>query len=187
MRPVYNTCMHYLGVISIVIIWLGLLYLINKWPGKPSMSFSLHATQTKGAQIYYFLLFLVSLPLFYIFIVGWYVPSLHLNSWFVVLTTIGVIGQLIAATVPAVPGRKTAIHNIGAYGMAATFIPLSLIVAMAGDVHMYARVVAALAVLYMICTLGAALVLPRLRAHYIYFQAGYIAAFHAVILTSAYL
>ena len=71
--------------------------------------------------------------------------------------------------------------------MAATFIPLSLIVAMAGDVHMYARVVAALAVLYMICTLSAALVLPRLRTHYLYFQAGYIAAFHAVILTSAYL
>lgn len=179
--------MKFLGLISIVLIWGGLLFLLYKWPGKPSMSFSLHAAQTKAAQIYYCFLFLVSLPLFYIFIVGWYVPTFQLNGWFITLTTVGVIGQLIAVAVPALPGRKTTIHNIAAYTMAATFIPLTLLVATTESFTEYARVIAIAAALYMLGTLISYMYVKHLREKYLYFQAGYIAAFHVVIVVSAYL
>lgn len=174
-----------LGLISIIMAWTGLLFLIYRWRGNKSMSFSLHAAQTKAGQIYYFILFAITLPLFFAFVLKWYVPALNLPSLFTYLVAIGVAGQIIAVIVPAVGGRKEKIHDFGAYLMAATIIPTSLIVALA-DIPIAVRALAILGVGYMIAVWILHFGLKQIRSHYLYFQAAYVAFFHLIIISSTY-
>lgn len=176
----------FFGLFSITLVWAGLLFLLYRWPGNKSMTFSLHAAQTKGGQIYYFLLFLIMLPLFYLFILHWYVPALNLPNIFTYLVTVGVLGQLIAVIVPAVGGRKEQIHNFGANLMAFTFIPLSMFVAVA-DIPIIVRIITVAGIIYMVGASFLFLYVRRLRSSYLYFQAAYIAFFHAIIISSTYI
>lgn len=176
----------FLGIVSIVAIWIGLLFTIHRWRGDKSMSFSLHAAQTKAGLVYYFLLFWITMPLFYLFMVHWYTPRFDLGLPFVVLTTIGVVGQLSATLIPAGTDTKGVIHEVAAYVMGITLIPLSVMIALA-DVSLFARIAAAIAVVYMIGSIILRFTWSRSMNRYLYFQAAYIAAFHIVILTSTYL
>jgi hypothetical protein len=174
-----------LGLLSIIIVWTGLLFLLYKWRGNRSMSFSLHAAQTKSGQIYYFFLFIIVLPLFYLFIIKWLAPTLNLNNNFTYLIGLGVVGQLLAVLVPALPGRRMQIHNFGAYLMAFTMIPVSLFIAFA-TVPFLVSLVAALGAIYMVVATILLLTVKRSHAYYLYFQAAYIATFHVIILLSSY-
>ncbi len=176
----------FLGLLSIIMIWLGLLFTIYRWHGDKSMPFSLHAAQTRVGLVYYFLLFWITMPLFYLFIVHWYVPRFDLGLPFVILTTIGVAGQLGATLVPAGTGTKGIIHEIAAYVMGITLIPLSVMIALA-DVSLFAKIVATMAATYMVGSIILRFTWSGSMRHYLYFQTAYIAAFHIVILTSVYL
>jgi len=173
------------GLLSIVIVWAGLFFLLYKWRGNKSMSFSLHAAQTRGGQIYYFLLFLITLPLFYVFILKWYIPTFDLPNAFTYLVTAGVLGQLLAVIVPAVNGQKEQIHNFGAYLMAFTMIPLSVFIAFA-DIPALVRILAVAGIIYMIGSGFLYIYSKRARSNYLYFQAMYIALFHVIIISSTY-
>lgn len=174
------------GVLSVVLIWAGLLFTIFKWRGNKSMSFSLHAAQTRAGQVYYFFLFLATLPLFYLFIVKWYVPTFDLGLLFIILATVATIGQFVAASIPAVPGHRNTIHEIGAYTMGALFIPMLFMVAFA-DVSLFAKIIACGALAYMIGSIVLLFAWKGSKRYYLYFQAMYIAAFHTAILASVYL
>lgn len=174
------------GITSIAIIWLGLLFVLYKWPGNASMSFSLHAAQTKAGQLFYLILFLVSLPLFYLFIIQWFVPTFQFGWLFVTLVTIGVIGQFVAVLVPALPGKKELIHNAAAYTMGLTFIPLSFMIALA-DVSIVARYITGAAIVYMLMAPLLYAFVRRTHAYYLYFQAAYILAFHIIVLVATYI
>lgn len=175
-----------LGAISIGLTWAGLIFLLYKWKGNRSLSFSLHAAQTRAGQIYYFFLFVITLPLFYLFVIRWYVPALHLPTLFTVIATIGILGQVIAVLVPAVGGRKEQIHNFGAYLMAFTLIPSSWLVFRA-HIPVGLKILTLAAITYMVVATFLFLFVARARAFYLYFQAAYVLAFHAVILTTTYL
>lgn len=175
-----------LGLISIVATWLGLLFLIHKWPGNKSMSFSLHAAQTKTAQVYYFFLFGLTMPLFYLFVTHWFIPALQLPNLYTYLVILGIAGQVVAIAVPAIPGIKEKIHNIGAYLMALTLLPTTMLVLFTG-VPDAVKAVAALGLLWMVATLTMSLVKPHLiRPKFLPYQAAYVATFHAVVLISTY-
>jgi hypothetical protein len=181
-----NEAFKLLGLLSITIIWLGLIFVLYRWRGNKSMSFSLHAAQTKSGQLFYFFLFLTTLPLFYLFIVLWFVPTLQLGLLFVALTTVGIIGQFIAVIIPSLPGWKENVHNIAAYIMGLTFIPLAAMIGLA-DTGSVTKSVALVAVLYMLITPILYLLVKKTHNYYLYFQAVYIAAFHAVVLTATYI
>lgn len=149
------------------------------------MSFSLHAAQTRGGQIYYFLLFAITLPLFYLFVIEWFTPTLELGAEFNYLVTAGVLGQLLAVLVPATPGRKEQIHNLGAYLMAATMIPASILIALSHP-PLFVSAVAATGAVYMIGASFLFLFVKRSHAYFLYFQAAYIAMFHVIIISSTY-
>lgn len=176
----------FLGLLSIALIWTGLFFTIYRWRGDKSMSFSLHAAQTKIGLIYYFFLFWTMLPLFYLFILYWYVPRFDLGLPFIVLTTVGVAGQLIATMLPAGGGTKGIIHETGAYIMGITFIPLSVMIALA-DVSPFAKAVTIIAIVYMAGSIILRFAWKGSMKFYLYFQAAYIAMFHMVILVSAYM
>ena len=175
----------FFGLLSILIMWVGLLFLLYRWRGDRTMSFSVHAARTKSGRIYYFLLFAAALPLFYVFIIKWFVPALHLPASFTYLATVGVLGQVVAMMVPALPGRKGRIHNTGAYLMGFMMIPLSILICFA-DASLFVRLIALLAVFYMLTVTVLFVAVKRSYSHYLYFQATYIALFHVVILLGTY-
>ncbi len=175
-----------LGIFSIVLMWLGLLFLIYNWRGNKSMSFSLHAAQSRGGHIFYILLFSITLPLFFLFIINWYVPALNLPNLFTYLLIIGIIGQLIAAWVPAVGGLSEKIHNFGAYTMASMLIPLSVLVVFA-KVPTTVQMIAIAGIIYMVPVWILHFNLKSIKPNYLYFQSIYIAIFHLIILMSTYL
>lgn len=176
----------WLGLLSILIVWSGLIFLLYKWRGNKRMSFSLHAAQTKNGQIYYFVLFATVLPMFYLFIIKWFVHTLGLNNWFTLAVTVGVLGQLLAVLVPAIPGIKGQIHNFGAYIMAFTMLPAVLLIAFA-NVPYIVTIASLAAATYMIFAASLFIFFKKSHDYYLIFQAIYIATFHANIILSSYI
>jgi hypothetical protein len=174
-----------LGIFSIALIWLGLLFLIKHWPGDKSMSLSLRAGRTTGGQFYYFVLFFISVPMFYLFVTHWFIPALDLPPLYASLTTIGMVGQLIAAAFPAVRGQKEKVHNIGAYVMAFTLIPLTALLVIS-NAPMAIKVLAAIGSLYMATTIVLSIVSKLIKPRYLYFQTAYIATFHLMIVLAIF-
>lgn len=115
----------------------------------------------------------------------WFVPALELPDIFSYLVTLGILGQVLAVVVPAIPGRKERIHNLGAYTMAFTMIPLCIMLGFT-EIDWFARLVALLTATYMIGAGVLFLTVKRSHDYYLYFQAPYIALFHITILISTY-
>jgi hypothetical protein len=87
--------------------------------------------------------------------------------------------------IPAIPGRKEQIYNLGAYTMAFTILPLILTIGFA-DVAWFVRAFAFITAAYMVVAAILFLFVKRAHAYYLYFQVTYIALFHLVILLATY-
>lgn len=177
----------HVGLVLIILTWMGLIFLIKKWPGNKSMTLSQHAAPNKNSRLFYLLLFLITLPPFYLFITNWLVPNLSLPVIYTYVAGLAIVSQIIAAVVPDNGGLKTKIHNLGAYGMATLLIPLTglILISSAGIVT---KSLAAIATVYLVVVwLLHFFWLEKIQPHYLYFQSIYIAAFHAVILAATYI
>lgn len=106
-----------LGPFSIIQLWFCLWFMIKKWPGKKSMSYSAHAASSRDGIIYYFVIFTIHLVLFYIFALKWFVPVYNLPRDFLYILTIAELGQLAALMIPSTEGNMTIAHDITAYLM----------------------------------------------------------------------
>lgn len=175
-----------LGVISISIIWLGLLILIKKWPGNRSMTFSQHAAQKKVAIAYYFLLFALTMPMFYLFMTRWFVPTFNLPVLFTRVLAVGVFMQMVAVTVPETKGVKVFIHRNSAFLMSLLLMPLLIIVITSSDVGVIARSVSIIALMIQVTI--ATITIPKNGYHknVLFLQATYIAVFHIAIIAAVY-
>jgi hypothetical protein len=149
------------------------------------MSFSLHAAQTKVGQLYYFGLFGVTLPMFYLFVTRWYVPALALPRIYVYLAIVAILGQLVAIIVPAVDGLKEKIHDTGAYLMTFALAPLTALLVLSAAPAAI-KVLAIVGTLYMVSSVVLFFALKTTRARYLFYQAVYVAVFHLIILVSTY-
>ena len=177
---------HSLGVISIVLSWLAVGYLLRKWRGTKAMSMSLHAASDLRAYLFFGVSLTLTGAMLYAFMLVWFIPRYSLGVVFTGLICAAILGQMIAAWVPDVPGIKRIIHRVAAYGMAATFIPMTLVIVSSGHIPMAARVVGSLALGYMIVSLSL-LAFGKLKAHYLILQVLYVLLFQLLLLSAAYL
>lgn len=177
--------MQFVGLFSIALCWAGLLFLIRRWKGNVSMTFSQHAAQYKSAQVYHFALFTIVLPLFYCFMLGWFTPTFKFGLLFKVLITFSAAALYIAAVVPETKGIKVIIHRQAAFAMAYTLLPVVILIYLNTHVSATARIVALLCAVYM---LGEIVVLKNNRRHpkMLIVQASYVAAFHTAILAATF-
>jgi hypothetical protein len=176
-----------LGTISIALTWAGLLFMIHKWRGDKSMSYSGHAARYTTAKIYYFVLFIITLPIFYIFVDKWFVPELGLSKYFLYLTVLAIIGQLISVSVPSIKGRKETIHNIGAFIIHTSLIGLTAYLLASSHVPAIARGVTAVALAFMVSIWVLFIFTTRLKTRGLIYQSLFVACFHITILAAAYL
>lgn len=175
-----------LGPISIVQLWLCLAFMVRKWPGNKSMSYSAHAAATRLGIIYYFVVFSVHLFLFYLFVVNWFVPTFHLPKLFSALLIVAMMGQLAALIVPTTGGRKTIIHDITAYIMHMLLMPLCLFIVFSQNFSLFARAFAMLTAIYMV-SVWLLLGLKKAKSHHFWLQTAYGLSFHTAILVAVYI
>lgn len=174
-----------LGPIAVVQLWACLLFMIHKWPGNKSLTYSGHAATSKQASVYYFVVFTIHLVLLYLFVSRWFVPTFDLPLAFLNIIRIALLGQLIALLVPSTGGRKTTIHDIAAYCMHMLLMPLSLFVVFGDNFSLVSRVVAALTALYMVFV-WIVFSLNKFSNYRLILQTFYGLSFHTVLLVATF-
>ncbi len=176
-----------LGALSIAIGWASLLFLVTKWRGDKSMSFSKHAAAHRSAYLTMAVMESIFLPMYLVFIATWFVQTFELPAIFTVLNAISVIGLLIAAWVPDIPGIKGKIHHWVCYP-AYTSMPLSaLLLATSSNISNFARVYGVFALIVMVVCGAYMAIKSRLDGNkFLLLQGLFLASIHSVILVATY-
>jgi hypothetical protein len=176
-----------LGIVAISLTWIGLVFLIRKWKGNVSMTFSLHAAQYKISQTYYLVLFSIVLPLFGAFMYGWFIPQYHLPFLFGLLMAVALGGNYIAALVPETKGKNVPIHRNSAFLAADCLVPLLLIITFSPHFPEVVRFLAGISAAYQL--IGIVILYPTKGYHpkVLPLQASYVASFHLTIVAATYL
>jgi hypothetical protein len=178
--------MSYLGLISIVYAWCGLLFLIYKWPGNKSMTFSQHAAQYRASRVYYRVFWLSALVPFFWFITTSYANKLGLSVAFDMFAVIATGLLVIAALIAEVGGRRTTIHRLAAFSNAAFLVPLVVLSIMSENISNLARVAGTLVAAYMLYIIYFLTKHKRQHSKMLYMQGSYILIFHVFLLVAFY-
>ncbi len=178
--------MQYLGLLSFILLVGGLGATAVKLPGGLSKTFSQRVANDKTTEILYSLLFLLTLPMLYLFFAVWFVPSLNIPQYFLLFAAIAVIFQVLCTWIPERGGKIAAIHRIltGASGVA--LLPMVLIIATAQSISSSMRVVAWTVLFGMTALLTVALFNQKGFRYALLLQIGYYVLFFAIILLVAY-
>lgn len=179
--------MQHLGLLTILLLIIGLAFTITKWKGGIHMTFSQHAVKNRWAKIFYFLLFLVTLPLLMLFFVVWLVPTKNLPNIFLFFAAIATIFQIVCTWFPEEGGRKTTIHRLLTAISGIALLPLMVIIATATNLSMFIRGATWIGLLLMLALLSIALRNQKGYRYALLLQVGYYTIFFIIILMVTYL
>lgn len=136
--------------------------------------------------MYYSLLFIISLPILYVFFVFWYVPSRSLPYYFIWFITAATMFQIGCTVIPETGKVKTIIHRLLTGISGAALLPAIFIIAIAANLPNITRAVAWLIAFIMTILLCIALANQRGYRWALLLQIGYYGAFFAAILVTTY-
>lgn len=177
-----------LGLISILMMWLGTYALLRHHLPDPGKTISQHASRSTRYHIIYGILELIVASLFFVFIFGWFMPTFELGLIFGLAAVIGLIGTFVAALFPDREGWRGKFHSIGAYGMAMSLLVMNLVLVQSAEIHLFTRLILYIGIAYMIIgTLTAIVNTPLYRKNALNFQIIYFLAFHIPIVLAVYL
>lgn len=176
-----------LGALSIVLGWASMLFLIYKWRGDKSMSFSGHAASHPTAYFMMAIMESAFLPMYLLFIATWFVHSFELGPLFTLLNAISVVGLLIAAWVPYRPGRQARIHHQAAHAAYSCMIFAMICLTLSPTVPTVARLMSFIALLDGLYSAYLLYIKPNGRDHLLYIQGIFMACVHLSILTATYI
>lgn len=177
---------HWLGLIITVAIWLGLALLLTKWHDTKLGSISAHGSSNRGAALLFRFLLVVGGAALYIWLVGWFVPHLHLGTMFVTLLTIVMAYQILTGLNNPTEGLRKDIHNYTAQTMSLLYVPLAVLIIQSSTAHTPARIVCIVLLTYMVNSYVIVEVMKKFRASHLVFQLLYIVVFQVLILVAAY-
>ncbi|MCA9333475.1 hypothetical protein KC963_00325 [Candidatus Saccharibacteria bacterium] len=174
-----------LGPISIAQLWLCLWFMLRRWPGNKSMSYSAHAAATRKGIIYYFVIFSLHMFLFYLFVANWFAPTFNLPTIFTAILLVAILGQFTALIVPTTGGKKTTLHDLASYLMYVMLVPLCLFITFSSNFSDFARFYATIAAIYMVIS-WFIFALNKHKDNFYLFQTLYGLSFHTSILVAMY-
>ncbi|MGB4768761.1 MAG: hypothetical protein WBP22_05935 [Candidatus Saccharimonas sp.] len=179
--------MQHLGLLSFLLLVVGLLITALKLPGGLSKTFSQRVANSKIAEVLYSLLFILTLPLLYLFFAEWFVPSLGMPRHFLFFAAVAVIFQIVCTWMPERGGTMTTIHRVltGISGIA--LLPMVFIIATTQSTSAYLMIVSWIALIGMLTLLAVALLNQKGFKYALLLQVGYYALFFAVILLVTYI
>lgn len=176
-----------LGIVTVVILICGLLFLLWRWPQGRHMTFSQHAAQYRSAIIYYFLIFTIILPLLLLFFIGWFAPAFQLPPLFILFVVAAALFQYSVAIVPEVGGWKTTYHVGGSTVSAACMLLALVVMLFAVSISGFSKVIIAASILTMITFLVIGAKTRITHPHLLLLQASYYTAFFTAVLGTTYL
>lgn len=101
-----------LGLISFLFFGAAVSYMLVKWSGDATKTFSQNAARYQTSTVYYSVVWAVSLILLSLFVFGWFVPTLHLSTAFSIVAGVGVASGMVAALVPETEGWRKVTHLV---------------------------------------------------------------------------
>jgi hypothetical protein len=179
--------MNNVGLISVLVAWVGLFFLIWKWKGNLDLTFSQNAARERSSRIFYTVLWLFVLPMFFWFLMVPFASELQLGLVYKILVVTATLGMLVAALVPEIEGWKKPVHRFAAYTMAYTMLPVVMLIAASGQISFFARAVTSFISIVLFIGLVISIKEKRQHKHMLVSQGSYIALFHLAILLAYYL
>jgi len=96
--------------------------MVLKWPLGIQKTFSQHAAQSRCLSLYYFFIFIITMPIICLFIYFWLIPQHYATSWVFVSFLFVTLTQIICTFFPERgSARQVFIHRLFA-GMSASFL-----------------------------------------------------------------
>lgn len=138
-----------LGLISVIVLIISLVYAQIKWGPDYTKTFSRLVAQKRSSVIYYFAVFFVFLSAFSIFIVTSFIPQFNLTGLFTWIYFLGVISQLICIMVPETGGYKTKIHLVAAGVMSASATTQVALLIFLANLSLWSLIICILSLLVM--------------------------------------
>jgi hypothetical protein len=176
----------YLGLLAIIILVTGLVFIMLKWPQGRHSSFSQHVAIRRHTIVYYSLLFGVVLPLLLLFFLRWFMPEFELSAWFGFFIVASSLFQFACTLIPEIGGWKTRYHRLLAGTSAVLLMPALLILLLSDSVELLSKL---LTIISLAIMLGTIYVLSKGKGQHQQFlllQSAYFAAFFIPILFTAY-
>lgn len=175
-----------LGLLSILITWVALAILLYKFRGHRSLSISKHAAAYKRAYLLMAITETIALPMFYIFISKWFVPSFQLPTLFTICVGLSVIGFLLAAWIPDTKGLSSIVHGIGGYGAAMLFVPATTVLYLSPVLSSPTKLFTLIVLAYQIVSVTLFNSIEKTKEYHLYLQTGYILLFQVLIIFATY-
>lgn len=178
--------MQHLGLLALLLLATGLTFTVTRWPGGLHMTFSQHAAVNRSSKVFYSLLFLIVLPMLYLFFALWLVPVKGLTSAFLWIATISIFFQIVCTWFPEEGGKKTVVHRILTSVSGVALLPLIAIIGTTANLSTFVRYTSWFAFLAMVALLSVALSNKKSFRYALLLQVGYYTAFFVVILSITY-
>ena len=179
--------MQHLGLVSVLVLIIGLTITVVKRPAGLDVTFSQRVANNKLAEVLYSLLFIISLPILFLFFATWFVPVNGVSQAFLLFAAISAIFQIACTWVPERGGRMTVIHRLltGISGIA--LLPMVLLIATTSSISAELRYIAWVVLTTMIILLTIALINQKGFKYALLLQVSYYAVFFALVLLVTYL
>lgn len=177
----------YFGLIAVLASWvIGAFVVIRLGPTRHK-TISEHIASTRLGYLLGVAALAVIGALFYLWILGYLVPKLELGVTFIALLTVAVMLQIVAGLVPDDARTwRSKLHRMVAYGEAALFVPLSVLLTISPQTSSAGVIVGCMTLGYFVISVILYTFVPKSRDHYLFFQALYIIVFQVQILVTAY-
>lgn len=177
----------YFGLYAFILLILGLVFVIYRWPAGKQATFSQHVAQHRRSIIYYAMLFSIVLPILLLFFVGWFIPHFNLSIWFAILITLASIAQLMATIIPETRGWKVPFHRFISGLSGVLLIPTLALTLNSEAISMTGKVAALIGVCVMAAVIGQLMVTKKemFTPSFVH-QSLYYAAFFVPILVISY-
>jgi len=178
----------YFGLYVFLILVLGLIFVLYKWPADKHLTFSQRVALQRQSIICYAILFILTLPPLLLFFIGWFVPNFYISSWFAILITISSVTQLLATLIPETRGWKVTVHRFIAGFSAVILVPTLAILLTASTLSLVKQFVVLIGILIMSSVIARLMVTQKevLAPSFIH-QSIYYAGFFVPILVISYL
>jgi hypothetical protein len=174
----------YLGIVSVIVLLIGLLFLVKKWPKDIHHTFSQHAATNKASVVYYIGLFTVSLPILAIFLFSWLVPTFNISVLFTILISLSLICQYACTFVPEI-GANVKHHQLLAGISALLLLPSLAVLLYVPSVGFVYKIITAVSIVVMVGILTR--VTSRNVEYALVLQSVYFVAFFVPIIAIAYI
>lgn len=181
-----NEIYKWFGVVGIAIAWTAILSLLLIWDTNRGESISFHAASRRKSYLMMAIIETTTMPLVWLFLVGWLAPVYHLGLLFVILSSLIALGLLLSAWIP-VTGPKGKLHDILAQSAAVLSAPTVLILVLSPTLNISARLVSLAACLGLSLMVVLFYTHKQTHKYFLYFQLVSLVLFDSAVLAAAFL